>query len=155
MTIQWVMHCGHMGPHLGDRVPMGTFFSFGVPIGSPFLFQGPHCVYLRLKNAWKVHAVPLSIVDNKITFDNTTSTHESHANLSVKSVLLQNNVSRPLIRHYFNELACFDQFCKHALFGSPFCSRGSPLGPHFTENWVPIGYQFWKKWVPMACGHSG
>ena len=23
-------------------------------------------------------------------------------------------------------------------FGSPFCWRGSPFGPHFTENWVPI-----------------
>ena len=36
------IHCAHMGPHLGDPVPMGTFFSFWVPIGSPFLFQGPH-----------------------------------------------------------------------------------------------------------------
>ena len=32
------LHCAHMGPHLGDPVPMGTFFSFWVPIGSPFLF---------------------------------------------------------------------------------------------------------------------
>ena len=32
-------HCGHMGLHLGDPVPMGTFFSFWVPISvlrSPF-----------------------------------------------------------------------------------------------------------------------
>ena len=63
--------------------------------GSLFLFQGPHCLYRRLKNAWKVHAVPLSNVDNKITCDNTTSTHESHANLSVTSVLFQNNVFPP------------------------------------------------------------
>ena len=26
------VHCAHMGPHLGDPVPMGTFFSFWVPI---------------------------------------------------------------------------------------------------------------------------
>ena len=29
-------------------VPMGTFFSFWVSIGSLFLFQGPHFLYLRL-----------------------------------------------------------------------------------------------------------
>ena len=41
-------HCGHMGgAHLGDPVPMGTFFSFWVPI----LCQGPHFFYFRLKNA--------------------------------------------------------------------------------------------------------
>ena len=27
-------HCSHMGPHLETRVPMGTFFSFWVPIGT-------------------------------------------------------------------------------------------------------------------------
>ena len=45
------VHCAHMGPHLGDPVPMGTFFSFWVPIGSAFLFQGPHFYKLWLKNA--------------------------------------------------------------------------------------------------------
>ena len=29
-------HCSQVGPHLGTRVPMGPFFSFWVPIGSPF-----------------------------------------------------------------------------------------------------------------------
>ena len=29
------MHCSHMGPHLRDPVPMGTFFSFWVPIFVP------------------------------------------------------------------------------------------------------------------------
>ena len=32
------LHCSQVGPHLRDPVPMGTFFSFWVPIGSPFLF---------------------------------------------------------------------------------------------------------------------
>ena len=31
-------------------VPMGTFFSFWVSIGSLFLFQGPHFLYLGIKN---------------------------------------------------------------------------------------------------------
>ena len=31
-------HCSHMGPHLESRVPMGTFFSFWVPLGPHFLF---------------------------------------------------------------------------------------------------------------------
>ena len=35
------MHCSHVGPHLGTRVPMGTFFRFWVPIGSPFFFKVP------------------------------------------------------------------------------------------------------------------
>ena len=41
-------HCGHTGPHLRDPVPMGTFFSFWVPISvlrSPFsLFRASECV---------------------------------------------------------------------------------------------------------------
>ena len=32
-------HCSQMGPHLGTRVPMGTFFSLWVPIGSPWGYQ--------------------------------------------------------------------------------------------------------------------
>jgi hypothetical protein len=27
-----LQHCSHVGPHLGTQVPMGTFFSFWVPI---------------------------------------------------------------------------------------------------------------------------
>ena len=50
------LHCSHVGPHLGTRVPMGTFFSFWVPKRSPFSFQGPHFPYFRLKNALKVTA---------------------------------------------------------------------------------------------------
>ena len=48
-----VLHCSHMGPHLGTRVPMGTFFRFWVPIGSPFFLLGPHFLCFKLKNAWK------------------------------------------------------------------------------------------------------
>ena len=55
-TIMHGNHCSHVGPHLGTRVPMGTFFSFWVPKRSPFSFQGPHFPYFRLKNALKVRA---------------------------------------------------------------------------------------------------
>ena len=34
-------HCSQMGPHLGTRVPMGTFLGIWVPIGSPFYVLGP------------------------------------------------------------------------------------------------------------------
>ena len=54
---------------------------------------------------------------------------------------------------YFDKLACFRQFWKHALFGSPFCWWGSPFGPHFTKNWVPILTNFGLDGI-MACGHS-
>ena len=79
-------HCGQVGPHLRDRVPMGTFFSFWVPNGdSPFFFKVPiffiSCLRTREKSMQ-----PLSNVGNLITCDNTTTTNESHASLSVKSV---------------------------------------------------------------------
>merc|ERR1712032_1086559 len=45
------LHCSHVGPHLGTWVPMGTFFRFWVPIGSPFVLQGPHFLYFKLKSA--------------------------------------------------------------------------------------------------------
>ena len=35
------LHCSQMGPHLGTRVPMGTFLGIWVPIGSPFYVLGP------------------------------------------------------------------------------------------------------------------
>ena len=93
---------------------------------------------------------PPSSVDHLITCDNTTSTYESHASMSV---LVKNNF--PLFKKaLFHRISFLDQFCKHALLGSPFCWRGFLFGSHFTENWVPIGSPFGKKWVPMACGHS-
>ena len=35
--------------------------------------------------------------------------------------------------------------------GPHFCCRGSPLGPHFTQNWVPIKNIFGPH---MQCGSS-
>ena len=40
-TRRCTLHCSQVGPHLGTRVPMGTFFRFWVPIGSPFFFKVP------------------------------------------------------------------------------------------------------------------
>ena len=45
---QQIRHCSQVGPHFGIRVPMGTFFSFWVPI-----------FYFRLKNTWKVSAATI------------------------------------------------------------------------------------------------
>ena len=36
------LHCSPKGPYFRDRVPIGTFSTFGVPIGSLFIFQGPY-----------------------------------------------------------------------------------------------------------------
>ena len=49
------LHCGHMGPHLRDLVPMGTLFSFWVPISVP---RSPFSIF-KLMNVWKVHAVTI------------------------------------------------------------------------------------------------
>ena len=35
-------HCSPKGPYYRDRVPIGTFLTFWVPIGSLFIFQGPY-----------------------------------------------------------------------------------------------------------------
>ena len=42
-----------MGPYYRDRVPIGIFLAFWVPIGSLFIFQGPYfqCVdYIYMEN---------------------------------------------------------------------------------------------------------
>ena len=48
---------------------------------------------------------------------------------------------------FFNELARFGQFWKHALFGSPFWWRGSPLVSHLTKH-CNIGPHFKKLGFP-------
>ena len=35
-------NCSPKGPYFRDRVPIGTFLTFWVPIGSLFIFQGPY-----------------------------------------------------------------------------------------------------------------
>ena len=39
------LHCSPKGPYFRDRVPIGTFLTFWIPIGSLFIFKGPyfHC----------------------------------------------------------------------------------------------------------------
>ena len=56
--------------------------------------------------------------------------------------------------NHFNELACFSQFWRHALFRSPFCWQGSLFGPHFTKNWVPVmtnlsPHGIWLLWIRL------
>ena len=36
------LHCSPKGPYFRDRVPIGTFLTFWVLIGSLFIFQGPY-----------------------------------------------------------------------------------------------------------------
>ena len=36
------VHCSEKGPYFRDRVPIGTFLTFWVLIGSLFIFQGPY-----------------------------------------------------------------------------------------------------------------
>ena len=64
----WVPNVVAKGPYLvpiswkrtvATWVPMGTLFSCWVPIGSPFLFQGPHFIHLEPKSTWKVHAATI------------------------------------------------------------------------------------------------
>ena len=42
-------------------------------------------------------------------------------------------------------------FSNIRFLGPHFCCRGSPLGPHFTQNWVPIKNIFGPH---MQCGSS-
>ena len=91
----WVPNVVAKGPYLvpiswkrtvATWVPMGTLFSCWVPIGSPFLFQGPHFLYLGLRDACKFNGDSISS-QCLINCDNTISSlNESHACLSVKSL---------------------------------------------------------------------
>ena len=130
------LHCSHTGPHLETRVPMGTFFSFWVPIRSPLgPIRSPFSI-LGLRTREK-SVQPPSNVDYLITCDNTELIqYKWHKHCALNDdtplwIFFQKNL-------YFNELPRFGQFFKYTLFGSPFLlSRvpislkiRSPLGPH-------------------------
>ena len=42
LDLGYIYHCSQKGPYFRDRVPIGTFLTFWVPIGSLFIFQGPY-----------------------------------------------------------------------------------------------------------------
>ena len=80
----WVPNVVAKGPYLvpiswkrtvATWVPMGTLFSCWVPIGSPFLFQGPHFLYLGLRDACKFNGDSIS----SQCLINCDNTNESHA----------------------------------------------------------------------------
>ena len=64
-----LVHCSHVGPHLGTLVPMGTKMSFLVPIWSPFFFKVPIFSILGLRTRQK-SVQPLSNLYQLITCDN-------------------------------------------------------------------------------------
>ena len=131
-TYQW-MHCSHVGPHLGTRVPMGTFFRFWVPIGSPFFFKVP--IFSNSGLRTRENSVqPPSNVDHLII----QCKWHKHCALNEDTLCLCEYFFVKRKTRFFNELACFGQFWNIRFLGPHFCCRGSPFGPHFTQNWVPI-----------------
>ena len=50
-------HCSEKGPYYRDPVPIGTFLTFWVPVGSLFKFQGPYFQCFGLINAKNVNSV--------------------------------------------------------------------------------------------------
>ena len=134
-----------MDSHLGDRVPMGTFSVFWVPIGSPFLFQGPHFLYLGLRKAWKVNAA-----NNLINCDNTPSTNESHACLSVSEHF-------PLLLNaLFQWISLFRSILQTFAFWVPILLPRVPiwspfhwnLGPHRIPILKKVGpHANWEQWI--------
>ena len=67
------LHCSQVGPHLGTRVPMGTFFRFWVPKRSPF-FQGPHYLPFQAEERAKSQSSHYLLdVDNLNSCDDKTS----------------------------------------------------------------------------------
>ena len=145
----WVPNVVAKGPYLvpiswkrtvATWVPMGTLFSCWVPIGSPFLFQGPHFLYLGLRDACKFNGDSIS----SQCLINCDNTNESHACLSVKSVLLQYIPPPPfkgfISMNYLVSLN-FANICflgPHSAAEGPHLvpislKIGSPLGPHFVK----------------------
>ena len=118
---------------------MGTLFSCWVPIGSPFLFQGPHFLYLGLRDACKFNGDSIS----SQCLINCDNTNESHACLSVKSVLLQ-YIPPPFkgfISINYLVLLNFTNICflgPHSAAEGPHLvpislKIGSPMGPLFDN----------------------
>ena len=50
-------HCSKKGPYYRDPVPIGTFLTFWVPIGSQFIFEGPYFPCFGLINAKNLNSV--------------------------------------------------------------------------------------------------
>ena len=117
-------------------VPMGTLFSCWVPIGSPFLFQGPHFLYLGLRDACKFNGDSIS----SQCLINCDNTNESHACLSVKSVLLQ-YIPPPPLEASFQLITLFCSILQTFAFWVPILlprvpislKIGSPMGPLFDN----------------------
>ena len=57
MSVEIKMHCSPKGPYFRDRVLIGTFLTFWVPIGSLFIFQGPYFQYFGYIHAKNVNSV--------------------------------------------------------------------------------------------------
>ena len=125
-------HCSHMGPHLETRVPMGTFFSFWVPIRSPLgPIRSPFSI-LGLRTREK-SVQPPSNIDYLITCDNTEFIqYKWHKHCALND--------EHLCEYFFKQIFISTNYLVSVNFsnirflGPHFCCRGSPLGPHFTQN---------------------
>ena len=91
-------HYSQVGPHLGLRVAMWTFFRFWVPKRSPFFSRSPLSPFQTEECAKSQSSHYLLNVDHLNTCDDKTSFNESHASLSVKL---------SFVLKYSNTCTCF------------------------------------------------
>ena len=104
-------------------VPMGAFFRFRVPIffpRSPWKGTLGKEVQIHNSQCWVLNKA-------EAMAHNTPSLAPRH--LLSSSQYFSKQIS------YFTELACFGQFFKYMLFGSPFLLPRVPIS---LKNWVPV-----------------
>lgn len=137
-----------MGPHLGTRVPIGTFLTNWVPKGSLFISKVPIFPVLGACTRWmsyktSLYAFAFNVACVKLKF---------HFCL--------------IITDYFQLRTCFllttfGWICAfvanlvvsqlRGILGPHFGCSGSLLGPYSMKNWIPIWSLFqWsevRKWI--------
>ena len=124
-TVWYSVHCSKKGSYYRDRVPIGTFFTFWVPIFFRSLFSV--CCYIHANNV------------------NSVCKHTAIRKL----VLLTINMS---VMSKFMHNYCRYWFCVSLLVNSNLFSC---LCVKFHEQWVQVpilvaeGPYFIKSWVPI------
>ena len=136
-------HCSQVGPHLGTRVPMGTFFSFWVPKRSPFsLFQAEERVKSQSIHYYLLNVDHLNLCDGKTSFN------YSHASSAVKL---------SLVHKYSNTCTCIaDTYTGVLNHRANNSQTDYPCHLHI-EGWIyrdtPIQWK-WHKSVHHMKAHS-
>ena len=120
-------------PIWGPGSPWGPFSDFGSPLGPHLFFKVPIFSISSFKSAWK-SVQPLSNDDHLIIH------YKWHKHCELDDESSWHTLTLWIFKKIFISLNLLVSvnFSNIRFLGPHFCCRGSPFGPHFTQNWVPI-----------------